>query len=196
MSTANQEIPQTRLSRAGLLAALWGIGGIVLLLLQALWRLTPLALEPLQTGQLSLAQGILYAAWTVCNAYAEGYRGFQKGFAPRCASRAVALAQHPTLLRVLLAPAYCMALFDAPRRRLIVSWVLVLGITALILLVRSVPQPWRGIIDAGVVAGLGWGLVALLASSFSAFRSVRARGEVQGKESESNALSETLRESV
>jgi hypothetical protein len=36
-----------------------------------------------------------------------------------------------------------------------------LAIVGLVLLVGMLPQPWRGIVDAGVVVGLGWGIVAL-----------------------------------
>jgi hypothetical protein len=37
----------------------------------------------------------------------------------------------------------------------------VLLITAAIAFVRSLPYPWRGIVDGGVVAGLAYGLVSL-----------------------------------
>ena len=40
---------------------------------------------------------------------------------------------------------------------------------ALIILVRFLSQPWRGIVDAGIVAGLSWGFIALLAFSLQAF---------------------------
>lgn len=159
-----------RVSGWGFLAALWGILGVTALLVQALVRLTPLALEPLQQGQLSVLEGGLYGAWVLVNAYAEGYRGFQKRFAPRVAARVAALARRPTPLHALLAPAYCMGLFAAPRRRLITSWVLLVGLTLLVLLVRQLPQPWRGIIDGGVVIGLGWGLLAFLVFAISALR--------------------------
>ena len=42
------------------------------------------------------------------------------------------------------------------------SWSMVLGIVTLVVLVRRLPQPWRGIIDGGVVVGLSWGIVAIL----------------------------------
>ncbi|MGB5285251.1 MAG: hypothetical protein WBN29_12120, partial [Polyangiales bacterium] len=44
------------------------------------------------------------------------------------------------------------------RRQLTVSWVFVVAIVLLIWWVRSLPQPWRGIVDGGVVLGLMWGL--------------------------------------
>ena len=54
-----------------------------------------------------------------------------------------------------------MGLFHAPRRVLIVSRSMVVGIVLLVVTVRQLAQPWRGIIDAGVVVGLGLGLVSL-----------------------------------
>jgi hypothetical protein len=36
------------------------------------------------------------------------------------------------------------------------------GMVILILLVRLLNQPWRGIVDAGIVIALSWGFVSLL----------------------------------
>lgn len=154
----------------GLLAAGWGVLAISVMLGQALWRLIPIAWEPLRDGQLTPLQGVLYAAWVLFTAYSEGYRGFQKSFSPNCAARAVALSRKPTLLRAILAPAYLMSLFAASRRKLIASWLLVIGITVLVIAVKALPQPWRGIVDGGVVIGLGWGLISLLLCTLVAFR--------------------------
>jgi hypothetical protein len=174
MESIDAARPQTNQTptAAGLLAAAWGVFGIAAMLAQALSRLIPIAWEPLRDGQLTAAQGALYAAWVIFTAYSEGYRGFQKSFSPNCAARAMSLARSPTVLRAILAPAYLMSLFAAPRRRLISSWLLVIGITILVILVRALPQPWRGIIDGGVVVGLGWGLASLLYCSAVAFRAL------------------------
>jgi len=40
-------------------------------------------------------------------------------------------------------------------------------------LVRLVPQPWRGIVDAGVVIGLAWGAVSLLVLGIQALTASR-----------------------
>ena len=151
-----------RWSAAELAIAGWGVAGIVGLLVQALVRLTPLALEPIEKGMLTPGHWALYLGWSAFNAYAEGYRGFQKAFVPRVVARAAYLARNPTLLRVLLAPLFCMAMFHARRKNLILSWGLVGIIVALVIAIRFLPQPWRGIVDAGVVVGLGWGTLALL----------------------------------
>ena len=47
-------------------------------------------------------------------------------------------------------------------RRLMVSYLLTIMIIILVLIVHGVDQPWRGIIDAGVVIGLAWGLLSML----------------------------------
>ncbi len=41
---------------------------------------------------------------------------------------------------------------------MITSWLVVVVVTSLVFGMRFVPQPWRGIVDAGVVVGLGMGL--------------------------------------
>lgn len=139
---------------------LWGLAGIVLLLGQAIVRLLPFALELLdrELAPLELASLV---GWVAMSGYSEGYRGFQKQFSPRVVARAQHLSAHPRPLHVALAPLFCMGLIHATRKRLIVSWVLTLAIIAIVIVVRRFAQPWRGIVDAGVVVGLGWGLIAI-----------------------------------
>ena len=57
---------------------------------------------------------------------------------------------------------YCMNYFGAEKRRMIVAWVATSLIVILIIIFHHLPQPWRGILDAGVVVGLSWGLLATL----------------------------------
>ena len=110
----------------------WGVCGVLLLFVRALLRLTPLAWQPIKDGSLSALQIGLYAAWVVFNAYAEGYRAFQKAFCPRVVARAYHLAQNPKLFHALLAPAYCLSLFHANRRGLTVAWVMLAVIALLV----------------------------------------------------------------
>jgi len=154
----------------GILGAIWGLTGVLLLLGSAVYRLTPLAIDAFSYAftwyhWLSLFLILLFMA------YAEGYRGFQKGFSPRVAARALYLKNHPRLLHSLLGPFFCMGFFHASRRRKITSFSVTSGIIVLIILVRFLAQPWRGIIDAGVVVGLAWGLVSLIIFSLQAFTS-------------------------
>jgi hypothetical protein len=101
-------------------------------------------------------------------AYAEGYRAFQLAFSPRVAARARYLRDHPNMLHTLLAPLFCMAYFHAPRRRQVTSISVTAGIIILVILVRLLAQPWRGIIDGGVVVGLAWGLISLVIFGYQA----------------------------
>lgn len=156
----------------------WGVGGVLLLLVQALVRLSPIALEPLQTGMTN-GQWALYVTWSLVNGYAEGYRAFQLRFSPRVVARAVHLAKNPRPLHVLLAPFFCMSYFHATRRGRIVAWGLTTGIVAAIVLIRSLPQPWRGILDAGVVVGLTWGAASLVALAVRALRGDVPRVDAQ-----------------
>ena len=156
-------------------AALWGIFGFVLILSQAILRLTPMAYEPLASDSLQAYHYVLFVVSIVFNGYFEGYRAFQLQVAPRVMARASYLAQHPRPLHVVLAPLFCMSLFHASRKRLIISWSVYAGIIMLVVLVRQVPQPWRGIVDAGVVVGLSWGVVAIIA----AFVELRRGGSLQ-----------------
>lgn len=141
--------------------ALWGVGGIVALLIQALLRLSPRAAEAFSM-ELGPAHWLLLAIWIPFMAYAEGYRGFQQRFSPRAVKRAWHLARHPSPGLVVVAPLFAMGLVHSTRRRKIASWALLLGIVGLILMIRLLAQPWRGLIDAGVVVGLSWGMGSLL----------------------------------
>jgi len=140
------------------LVAAWGIAWVSLLLGQAIWRLGPLALEPWTEDLMTNGQKGIYIGWLIANAYLEGYRGFQLRFSPRVVSRAVYLGQNPRPLWVILALPFCMSLFHSSRRQMTVSWSFIAGLILLIWWVRSLPQPWRGIVDGGVVLGLLWGL--------------------------------------
>ena len=143
-------------------AALWGVTGVVLMLVSGVARVLPWAVEPWLDGSLQWWHAGLYAGSIAFNAWAEGYRGFQRGVAPRVAARAEYLSRNPTLVNTILAPLFVGGFYGATRRRLISRYILLLGIVALVVLIRSAPQPWRGIVDAGVVVGLGWGAVAVV----------------------------------
>ncbi|MCB9797164.1 MAG: hypothetical protein H6741_31135 [Alphaproteobacteria bacterium] len=157
MTPAAEALPARRTGLLARLASWWALLGFVAVMLEAILRLAPKALVGLDDPS-PFTLGI-YAVSVTFMLITEGYRGFQQRFAPRFAQRALFIRAEPTALRVLFAPFYAMALFDAPRRRVIGSWVLVAVIVALVLLVARLPQPWRGAVDAGVVAGLSYGLV-------------------------------------
>jgi hypothetical protein len=150
---------------------LWGVLGFTALIGQAIYRLTPFAIDALRMSLAPTQWGVL-AAWVGFMVYSEGYRGFQQKVAPRVAARAVHLTAHPRPVFVALAPLYIMGLVHATRRRLVTSWCVLVGIIGLVVIVRRFDQPWRGIVDAGVVLGLVWGVVAILVLVARAARGV------------------------
>lgn len=136
--------------------------GVCGILLFAVFRLSPIAIEPLSTATASVLA--LYAASIAFFAYTEGYRAFQRGFSPRVAARAHYLrrAKSGSGIRHLFAPLFCMGFFGASRRRIITTWALTGGIVLLIAAVKLLPQPWRGAVDAGVVVALLYGAVCIM----------------------------------
>ncbi|MBL8955420.1 MAG: hypothetical protein JNK82_31890 [Myxococcaceae bacterium] len=141
-------------------AAVWGVLGLVVMLLEALARLTRLAWEGVvvQFAPLPFAVAVV---WCVLNAYAEGYRGFQRRFVPQALDRAFSIDGR-SKLEVVLAPLKVLGVWRTDPKVMRRAWVMVVGITLLVMAVKQLPQPWRGVVDAGVVVGLGWGTVAML----------------------------------
>lgn len=152
----------------GYIAAIWGISGIYLLLGSAIWRLSAIGWQTFDYSLvwyhwLALAISIAFMG------FAEGYRGFQKAWSPRVAARILFLSQNPSATRLVFAPLFCMGFFDIVRKRMIVTYCLTLGIIGMVLLVHQLDQPWRGIVDLGVVTGLAWGLASLFLFTLQAF---------------------------
>lgn len=145
----------------GLLGFGWGVGGVLLMLLFAIYRLAPMAME-LSDLTLSALQWLALLFSISYMAYAEGYKGFHKSFAPRVVVRARYLQKHATLAKVVLAPLFCMGFIHATRKRMILSISLTLMIIFFVVVVRMLPQPWRGIVDAGVVTGLLFGVTSII----------------------------------
>jgi len=144
------------------IAYTWGLGGIVILIGRAVYRMSFVALEATEMLPWTAPQWVFAVLWLFFMSYTEGYRGFQKRFAPRVVARARHLADHPRWHHLLLAPAFCIGFFHGTRRLIITSWALTIGIVGIVLVVREVAQPWRGIVDLGVVVGLTWGTLAMV----------------------------------
>jgi len=159
---------------ARIIAPVWGIVGISLILLYAIGRLSGFALQAL--GQaLTPWHFLVLAVVSIFMAYAEGYRGFQCRFSPRVVARILYLHRHPTFGNGVLAPLFCIGYFAATRRTLASIWGGTLAIVALVVLVHQLEQPWRGILDTGVVIGLTWGLVSLWMIAIRVFQEGRYR---------------------
>lgn len=145
----------------GRVGAVWGVLGVVLFISWAVVRLGPRALEAFEYD-LSWTQIVFVVIWVVFMVISEGYRGFQKAFAPRVVRRAVALAEAPRVWLVLVAPLMCMGFVHATRKRRVVSTCVTLAIVGLVVVVSQLSQPWRGLVDLGVVLGLLYGIAAIL----------------------------------
>lgn len=162
-----------RTSVAGKIGAIWGIIGLSLLFGRALFALSHYVPEMRGTpgNPISLCwyHYVALAACLLFMGYAEGYKGFQLKFSPRAAARALYLKRNPTPARVLFAPLFCMGYFHATRKRKIVAYSLTTMIICLIITVHHTSQPWHGIIDAGVLFGLGWGLISVWVFAIKAF---------------------------
>jgi len=87
-------------------APLWGVLGVTAMLLNAVKRVLPAALEPFSAG-LGPAQWAAYGAVTAAMAYVEGYKAFHLKFSPMVVARAQTLRGAP-VLHALLGPLYAL----------------------------------------------------------------------------------------
>jgi len=85
------------------------------------------------------------------------------------AARARYLYDHGDTVSMFFAPLFCAGYFRIVRSRQIAIFALTIGITVLVNAVRQMPQPYRGIADAGVVVGLTYGLVVVLIFTIRVF---------------------------
>lgn len=142
-------------------ATVWGLLGVLLLLGFAVFRLSGEFYLALQV-EWNVYQWFALVINLLFMAYSEGYKGFQLSYAPRVAARARTLLTSNNRWQLILAPLFCMGYFHTTKRRLISSYVLTTLIICAVLVFRLIPQPWRGVLDAGVALGLCWGVVSLV----------------------------------
>lgn len=147
---------------------IWGIGGVLMLLGMAVIKLTPPTIEAFDYS-LSWYHWLVLVLNTAIVLYFKGYRALHLALAPRIAARAVFLSQNPTPLRVLLAPFFCIGYFQIIKKKKIATYGMTVGMVALILLVRSFPQPWRGVVDLAVTGGLTIGFLSVILRTVQAF---------------------------
>ena len=144
------------------LIALWALGGIFVLIGRALWRLSTIAYDGIVNYEVNTLHWVALVVWVVVSAYSEGYRGFHLKFSPRTVARCWYLADNPKWSHVLLGPLFAMGFFHANRKTMLTAYIMVCLIVLAVMLMQMLPQPWRGVIDAGVVVGLGLGLLSVL----------------------------------
>jgi len=138
--------------------AVWGVGGTLIILLVAVWRIAERT-QGLADIDLGVRHWAFASVWLAFMLYTEAWRGFHRQFSPRVVQRAAELPRHPLLM--VGAPVVCMGLIHATRRRLFISRGLVVAILILVQIVRRIPTPWRELVDLGVAIGLAAGTVSL-----------------------------------
>jgi hypothetical protein len=144
-----------------LLVSGWAVLSVAATFVEAIYRLSIHALLTLR-ADLSPGEWLALLTSVVTFAYGEGYRALQRRFAPHVVTRAFEIGARPLRVYTLpIAPLYSLSLVAAPRRVLARAWLGVTLIVCAVLVVRALPFPWRGIIDAGVAVALAWGLCAL-----------------------------------
>ncbi|BBB27850.1 hypothetical protein [Amphritea japonica] len=152
----------------GRIAVLWGFAGIAFIFGNAILRLGVIGFDTFLFS-LSWYHWAALVISVVFMGFAEGYKGFQRGYSPRVAARLLFLRDNVTPVRFIFAPLFCMGFFDIKRKRMIVSYCLLVGILLLVQLVHMLEQPWRGIVDLGVVVGLTWGSTSIILFTLKAF---------------------------
>ena len=158
MSVGSQERPGQGLGNP---ASVWALGGVIATLAFPIYRLTPRVQEAFESD-LSAIHWVFAVFWLFFMFYTEAYRGFYLKFSPCTVARAWHLSVERSPLQVALAPLFAMGFFHGSLRRLLKSWILTIAILSFVLILRYVPQPWRGLVDLGVVLGLAAGTGTVL----------------------------------
>lgn len=164
--------PQTRAPNWSV--STFGLAAHAFTLAEASYRLGERALLTLFEG-LNLPASVWLVLSMVVFGYGEGYRALHRRFVPHVLARASELAHREErgLHDYLIAPLYVVCLVQAETRTLWRAWLGVALIVCAVLTVRAVPEPYRGIIDAGVAVALGIGLVSLVFGYLAAIRKKR-----------------------
>lgn len=143
----------------GFIGFIWGFVGVSLILLHGITCVYPYVVtldfsKMFWYHYLSLIISIIFLG------YAEGYKGFQLSFSPRVAQRLKLVFKNPSFVNVVLSPLFCMGFFGISKKRMKITYILTITIIFLIIIIERISEPWRGIIDTGVLVGLSWGLLS------------------------------------
>ena len=160
---------EDRISLRQLWLGSWGILQVVAILGNALKRLIPIALQPFQRQDLLPYQWITLISWALFMVYTEGYKAFHLKFSPLVVKRAFRIVDNTSFMNIVLSGPFSMGLFGATKKRMIISWSISLGVLLLVKLVKELPYPWRSVVDAGVVAGLGVGTLSIIFHTLKVF---------------------------
>jgi hypothetical protein len=163
------QVTTTAGPRPGTPAMWWGVIGVGLLFASASFRLGARGLHTIGAG-LSPGQWLLLVLLTIAFVYGEGIRALQRKYVPHVMTRIELLRGERRPWYRLLAPLHAMSLIGAPTRILLRAWAGVFAIVAAVVIVRSFPEPWRGITGFAVAAALAWGATALIRTALRSFR--------------------------
>lgn len=143
------------------LILIYSIGGVIAIFSSAIYRLYPHVHESF-SYEFSISNWIVLSVYLIVMIVGKGYFALHRGFVPRVINRSEQLIENGKLIDRLLAPLYCMGFFKAPKKRMLISYVMILLIVSFIVSASKISQPWRGIIDIGVIIGLSLGILSLL----------------------------------
>ena len=143
--------------------------GVAALFVEAILQLGRRGVEAIRSGLEPLEWAGLVLL-VVAFVYGEGMRALARRWVPATIARAFELNAASPLVHKLLAPLYAMTLVGAPARALVRAWIGVALIVLAVLIVRALPDPWRGIVDFAVAGALAVGLAAIAVHSVRAAR--------------------------
>lgn len=147
-------------SPCGRLVASWALLGVAAVFAWAVYRLGGRGLEAIRGG-LDPLEWTALVLLTVGFVYGEGVHALDRRWIPGLMKRAQRLPRESRLLQ-LLGPLYGLSLVGTERGDLVRGWLGTFGIVVAVLVIRSFPPPWRGIVDFAVAGALAWGLIAIL----------------------------------
>jgi hypothetical protein len=160
----------------------WALVGVLATFAEAIHRLGARAIATVRGG-LDPVEWVALGASVVVLGYWEGYRILQRRFAPAIVERALAVADRRAgWASSLSAPLYALSLVGDEPRAMARAWGGVVAIATAVLVVRTLPAPWRGIVDAAVACALAWGLMAVVVHAGPRAWERRRAGRVAGSQ--------------
>ncbi|MDX1648010.1 MAG: hypothetical protein R3304_12760 [Longimicrobiales bacterium] len=138
----------------------WAILGVAAIFAWAVYRLGGRGIGAIQEG-LDWIEWTSLVLLTAGFVYGEGVRALDRKWVPSMVDRARRLREQSVILRIL-APLYGLSLVGTDGRQILKGWLGTAAIVLAVLVIRTFPPPWRGIVDFAVAAALAWGLLAIL----------------------------------
>jgi hypothetical protein len=174
VGSAMQQSGVLATQRWNVAVGVWSVVGVGATFVEAIYRLGTRAIGTIESG-LAVREWVALAIGVLLLGYAEGYRALQRRFVPHVIERVLSpdvdYARSPA--SAVFAPLHAVALLGAGRQATLRAYASVGLIVAAVLVVRGLPHPWRGIVDAAVAVALSWGLVALMVQFVTALRATR-----------------------